>query len=171
VTAFTTERLVLRAPEVADEGSYATLFAEPRVAAWLRPPPLRPFTVNDAALAIDADQGRWAADGYGLGVLEDRAGGTFLGRGGIQATTVAGERHVELGWALLPPFWGRGLATEMALGAIAWARDVLAIPELVAFTLPGNRASRRVMEKAGLAYERDVEHAGLAHALYRLTLG
>lgn len=39
--------------------------------------------------------------------------------------------------------------------------------ELVAFTLPHNAASRRVMEKAGFAYERDTEHAGLPHVLYR----
>ncbi len=35
-------------------------------------------------------------------------------------------------------------------------------------TLPTNRASRRVMEKAGFGYERDTVHAGLPHVLYRL---
>jgi RimJ/RimL family protein N-acetyltransferase len=40
----------------------------------------------------------------------------------------------------------------------------------VSFTLPHNAASRRVMEKAGLTYERDITHAGLPHVLYRLKL-
>lgn len=131
---------------------------------------MRPLTVNDAALAVDSDRARWAADGFGLSVIEGRADGAFYGRGGIQTTTVAGERRVEIGWAMLPPHWGRGLATEMALGAIDWARDVLALTELVAFTVPGNAASRRVMEKAGMAYDHEIEHAGLTHVLYRLAL-
>ena len=37
-----------------------------------------------------------------------------------------------------------------------------------AFTLPDNIASRRVMEKAGFSYERDILRVGLAHVLYRL---
>ena len=39
--------------------------------------------------------------------------------------------------------------------------------DLIAFTLPDNLASRRVMEKAGFAYEREILHAGLPHVLYR----
>jgi [ribosomal protein S5]-alanine N-acetyltransferase len=38
----------------------------------------------------------------------------------------------------------------------------------VAFTLPDNVASRRVMEKVGFRYEREVEHVDLPHVLYRL---
>ena len=38
----------------------------------------------------------------------------------------------------------------------------------MALTLPHNAASRRVMEKVGFGYDRDIVHAGLAHVLYRL---
>jgi len=37
----------------------------------------------------------------------------------------------------------------------------------VAFTLPTNVASRRVMDNAGFQYERDVVHADLPQVLYR----
>ena len=40
---------------------------------------------------------------------------------------------------------------------------------VVAFTLPDNTASRRVMEKLGMTYERDIVHADLPHVLYRST--
>jgi RimJ/RimL family protein N-acetyltransferase len=69
----------------------------------------------------------------------------------------------------MPAFWGRGLATEMAGASIAVAIERLQVDSLVAIALPGNRASRRVMEKLGMGYEREVSHAGLAHVLYRLT--
>jgi ribosomal-protein-alanine N-acetyltransferase len=45
------------------------------------------------------------------------------------------------------------------------------LDELVAFTLPANVRSRRVMEKAGLGYEKDIVHAGLPHVLYRIRRG
>jgi RimJ/RimL family protein N-acetyltransferase len=46
--------------------------------------------------------------------------------------------------------------------------ELLGLDDIVAFTLPTNDASRRVMEKLGFSYERDIEHAGMPHVLYRL---
>jgi hypothetical protein len=40
----------------------------------------------------------------------------------------------------------------------------------VALTLPANFASRRVIERAGLGFSGEVEHAGMTHLLYRLAL-
>jgi [ribosomal protein S5]-alanine N-acetyltransferase len=48
------------------------------------------------------------------------------------------------------------------------AFDVLRLPAVVTYTLPYNAASRRVMEKLGFEYEREVVHADLPHVLYRL---
>jgi RimJ/RimL family protein N-acetyltransferase len=36
-------------------------------------------------------------------------------------------------------------------------------------TPPRNRASRRVAEKLGMEYVRDIEHAGLPHVPYRIA--
>ena len=75
---------------------------------------------------------------------------------------------MELAWALLPARWSAGFATKAARAAVAAARE-LTLPDVVAFTLPHNTASRRVMEKAGLRFAGEVEHAGLPHVLYRLS--
>ena len=45
----------------------------------------------------------------------------------------------------------------------------LGLQRIVSFTLPFNLRSRRVMEKAGLRYERDIVHAGMPHVLYAVT--
>jgi [ribosomal protein S5]-alanine N-acetyltransferase len=79
---------------------------------------------------------------------------------------VGGNVEVELAYALVAEYWDRGLATEM----LAVAFEHLGLTELVCFTLTANRASRRVMEKVGFEYERDVVHAGQPHVLYRLTV-
>jgi ribosomal-protein-alanine N-acetyltransferase len=54
----------------------------------------------------------WERLGYGLWILRDRETGVFVGRGGIQPVTIEGVDEVELGYAILPEWWGRGLATE-----------------------------------------------------------
>jgi [ribosomal protein S5]-alanine N-acetyltransferase len=42
--------------------------------------------------------------------------------------------------------------------------------EVVGFTMTTNIASQRVLEKAGLSFERVLKHAGLPHWFGRLTL-
>ena len=111
----------------------------------------------------------WERHGYGLWVFRDAADGRFVGRGGLHNTHVGGHDEVELAYALMAEYWGRGLATEMAEAIVAVAFERLGMTDLVCFTLTTNRASQRVMEKAGFEYERDITHAGLPHVLYRTT--
>jgi RimJ/RimL family protein N-acetyltransferase len=100
-------------------------------------------------------------------LLRDRETGEAVGRGGLQYTYTAGLNDVEAGWAIVPERWGQGLATELAQACVEVAFDQLDLLEIVAFTLPTNLASRRVMEKSGFVYERDIIHVGLPHVLYR----
>ena len=108
----------------------------------------------------------WADHGFGHWLWRTREGGEFVGRGGLQRTCVDGRWEIEVGWAVVPELWGRGYATELGGVSVEHAFE-LGIAEVVAFTLPHNGASRRVMEKLGFDYEKDIEYAGLPHVLYR----
>jgi RimJ/RimL family protein N-acetyltransferase len=93
----------------------------------------------------------------------------MIGRGGLQWTTYVRDLdEVEVGWSVIPERWRQGLATELALASIDVAFGPLDLDQVVAFTLPDNVASRRVMEKAGFSYDRDILHVGLSHVLYRV---
>jgi RimJ/RimL family protein N-acetyltransferase len=109
----------------------------------------------------------WEHHGFGMWALFDRATKEFVGRGGLQYTDVLGTRSVEVGWAIVPERWGQGLATELARTSVDVGFSDLGLDEMIAFTLPDNIASRRVMEKAGFVYAREITHAGLPHVLYR----
>jgi len=137
-----------------DERTTATLGgvrSEPRVRKWL-----------------DWQLEHWQAHGFGWWTLRDRTTGAFIGRGGIQRAEVEGQAEVELGYGLLPEFWGQGLAAEMSREALRLGFEVLRLDSIVSFTLPMNLRSRRVMEKVGLHFERDVIWADLPHVLYRV---
>ncbi len=111
----------------------------------------------------------WEHYGFGPWLLRDRASGVMVGRGGLQHTFVNDRHEIEVGWAIVPERWGQGLATELAQASVALAFDDLGLDRIVAFTLPYNVASRRVMEKAGFVFERGIVHKGLDHVLYRRT--
>ncbi|MGH7227422.1 MAG: GNAT family N-acetyltransferase, partial [Gemmataceae bacterium] len=110
----------------------------------------------------------WEQCGFGLWMAHDRASGQFAGRGGLHHIEIEGRDEIEVGYCFRAEFWGRGLATELARESIRAAFSVLNLPELICFTLPTNRASQRVMQKAGFRYERDRVHKDLPHVFYRL---
>jgi RimJ/RimL family protein N-acetyltransferase len=108
----------------------------------------------------------WRAHGFGPWVFHRH--GTFIGYAGLGPAKATSEGEIELLYALLPEAWGKGLATRMGRLVVEHAFGPLDLTQLVAYTLPTNRGSRRVMEKLGFEYERDITHAGLPHVLYRL---
>jgi RimJ/RimL family protein N-acetyltransferase len=123
----------------------------------------------EVAATIERAQALWDRDGFGPRTWFDRASGAVVARGGLASTVVEGEPVVELAWAVAPDRWRQGIATELASASVAEAAR-LGILEVVAFTLPHNVASRRVMEKLGMTYDRVFEHAIHGpHVLYRLT--
>jgi RimJ/RimL family protein N-acetyltransferase len=102
-------------------------------------------------------------------VARDAATGAVIGRGGIRRAEVLGRPEVELFYAVAPSHWGRGIAGRMAAAALELGFRRAGVPDVVAFTTEGNRASQRVIERLGLARQGLFEHAGLPHVLYRLT--
>jgi ribosomal-protein-alanine N-acetyltransferase len=152
------------APE--HEAEMARLLLDPRVEATLWPFD-RSQTTGDVHDGLARQLDLWEHRGFGLWLLRDRATLGCVGRGGLEYTEAPGTLAVEVAWTIAPERWGEGLATELARAAVHVAFAHLDVPALVALTLPDNLASRRVMEKAGFAYERDIVHVGLPHVLYR----
>jgi RimJ/RimL family protein N-acetyltransferase len=74
----------------------------------------------------------------------------------------------EIGYSILPPFEGRGLATEGTKALIEYLRANERITSIIAHTFPSITGSIRVMEKCGLTFDGDGEEAGTIR--YRLQL-
>jgi RimJ/RimL family protein N-acetyltransferase len=159
-----TERLVGRKPEPGDLNAYIRVFTDPRTPEEIWPADFR--TTDRAREVLEGMIAHWERWGFGpWSVLLD---GEVIGWDGIRHAQVAGRPEVELLWFLDPDHQGRGYATELAREAVRVAFEVLELDDVVAFTVPANAPSRGVMEKLGMRYERDIEHAGLPHVLYRL---
>lgn len=143
-----------------------TLFQDPRVAATLGGV-LSEETLSEVMVR---NLQHWSEHGFGIWNFFRKADGEFVGRCGLRRVTLDnGCREVELSYTVMADLWGRGLATEMSLGVLSAGFELMDFKSIVAFTLPHNLASRRVMEKLGFEYERDGLHAGLPHVFYRLS--
>ncbi|MBV9165042.1 MAG: GNAT family N-acetyltransferase [Solirubrobacterales bacterium] len=165
-----TERLRCERLRREHSAELAPMLLDPRVVRTLWPRD-EPPTEQDVNSSTASHVGHWERYGFGLWLLRDRDTGGVVGRGGLQYTYVPGLNEVEAAWAIAPERWGQGLATELAQAAIVAAFNTLKLLQIVAVTLPDNIASRRVMEKTGFVYEREIEHAGLPHVLYVRTAG
>lgn len=117
--------------------------------------------------ALSMMLGHWERHGYGLWIFRARDNGSFVGRAGLRNSRVEGSDEIELLYAVMPEFWLSGYASEMARALLEIAAEA-GMKSVVAFTLPTNLGSRRVMERVGMRYEREITWAGLPHVLYRI---
>jgi RimJ/RimL family protein N-acetyltransferase len=83
---------------------------------------------------------------------------------------------VEIGWRIGSRFRRQGYAEEAARAALGFGFATLGLDKIVAFTVPGNAASWKLMEKLGMRHEGEFDHPRLPeghhyrrHLLYSLT--
>jgi RimJ/RimL family protein N-acetyltransferase len=165
MTSLETARLRLTRLSPADLDDLVRMYADPLVTATLG----GVRTAEWVADYLKKQIAHWDAHGFGLWTAHERGTGKFAGRAGLRYATLEGRQEVEVTYGLMHEFWGRGYATELALECVRVGFTELRRPDLVCFTLPTNQASRRVMEKAGFRYERDIVYADLPHILCRLS--
>jgi RimJ/RimL family protein N-acetyltransferase len=177
----TTSRLILRPWRDADLSAFARLNDDPAVMEFL---PRRLSRDESDATAVrirtaieTRGWGFWAVEVKGAG---GQAGEPFIGFVGLSVPSF--EAHftpcVEIGWRLAKEYWGCGYASEAAVASLRFAFENLRLQQIVAFTVPPNKRSMRVMERIGMSRDPadDFEHPKLPpghplrrHVLYRVN--
>jgi len=117
---------------------------------------------------ITKNNAHWEKFGFGNWNFYSKLDGEFAGKGAIRHIELENIDEIEIGYAFLPKYWGKGYASEIAQKLVYLAFYHIKLTDIIAITLPHNIASRRVMEKAGLIYEKEVVYTNLLHVLYRL---
>ena len=145
---FDTASLILRPIAEGDAGDIFTGYAQdPEVVRFLTWRPHRDLTDTAAfiagVLATPADSGRTY-------VLTRRTDAALLGAFGLRRPA---PHRLDCGYVLARPCWGQGLMSEALLAVADWAMRQDAIWRIGAVCDVENRASARVMEKAGMQCE------------------
>jgi len=167
-----TDRLVLRQWTDADREPFALMGADPEVMRFF---PSR-LTEEQSDAFVDRASLHIAKHGWGLWVVERE--GEFLGFCGLSVPKFEADflPGVEIGWRFAQHAWGKGSATEAARAALAYAFDVLALPEVLSFTTVCNTRSRAVMERLGMRHVQNFDHPNIEprhpqrpHVLYSVS--
>jgi RimJ/RimL family protein N-acetyltransferase len=66
---------------------------------------------------------------------------------------------VDIGFAFLPAYWGKGYAYEAAAAVMAHREKVLGLNRIVAITSLDNVRSAKLLEKLGLRFEETLKLA------------
>jgi RimJ/RimL family protein N-acetyltransferase len=161
-----TDRLILRRWTASDLAPFAAMNADQEVMRHFA----KPLSAAESDALVARLQDRWKEDGIALAVAERKEDAAFLGMVGLARVhfpPLAGA--VEVGWRLARRHWGQGYATEAARAWLAHGFGAMGLEEIIAFTVPANLASQRVMARLGMRRDpaRDFEHPAMpeGHAL------
>ena len=145
-----TERLILRKLCTEDAAFILRLVNEP---SWLQ-------FIGDRGVRMIEDARQYILKGpvdsyerlgFGLFAVEVKDGGIAIGICGLLKRDSLDD--VDIGFAFLPEFWGKGYAYESASAVLAFA-TTLGLNRVVAIVSKENLPSISVLEKVGMRFER-----------------
>nr|MEC9417468.1 GNAT family N-acetyltransferase [Pseudomonadota bacterium] len=171
------ERLRLRAWQEDDVDPCDELCADPEVKRYFPEVLTRDRTLKLIGIFRDC----FEKHGVFYAPIELKASGEFVGFAGLD---VHDEKALPIGacvdidWRLKRSAWGRGFASEAARAWLRFGFETIGYEEIVAFTVPGNIPSHKVMTRIDMTHDErgDFQHPKLPeghafkrHLLYRMT--
>ena len=103
-------------------------------------------------------------------ILERDAQDERAALGIVQSYIYLKDGEAELGYSMLPKFWGFGYGTEMATRMVELAKATTVVKRLVAIVDPKHKASIRILTNLGLTLSEITTWENLPAHFYRLEL-
>ena len=161
-----TDRLVVREYVKEDAEAFFKLNSNPEVLQFV--PDKQLLNVEQARqILIDHPIADYEKYGFGRGACILKSTGENIGFAGLKYLEELGE--VDVAYRLMPAYWGQGLATEVALASVRYGFAHLGLKRIIGLAMPGNIASIRVLEKAGMRLSGSVAFWGHQFSKYIIT--
>ena len=105
--------------------------------------------------------------GFGMSAMIWKSTGEVIGSAGLQP--LDGTDEIEVGYSMIKKYWGKGIGTEAARAWLDHGFNHAGLDRIVAVAHTGNWASRHIMEKLGMKYEKSEFHYGSECAFYAIS--
>ena len=105
-----TERLQLSRISTLDFENERTLHSNAQVMAMVGGVRSAEFTRSEVKKKLE----HWVNHGFGIWMAREAISNHFVGAGGLFCARLEEIAEIEIGYLLMPEFWGRGFATELA---------------------------------------------------------
>jgi RimJ/RimL family protein N-acetyltransferase len=146
-----TERLLLRPFTVEDADAVLEFSSDPIVLEQTGDK-----LTNSKAEVLDIINNIWLKEyaniGYGRYAVIHKGDNKLIGFSGLKFDTVLNA--TDIGYRILPSYWGKGIATESSLPFIKIGFEKFSLEEIVGVAYETNPASIRVLEKLGMQLQK-----------------
>lgn len=146
-----TPRLLLRQFTMDDLDDLHLIYSHPDLTQYLSNE--QPLRLEQTQAAINSIIETWRQHKFGVWAVVYKEHQKLIGHCGLKF--LENTLEIQIGYLLLKAYWGRGLGTEAAAAVLKYSFEVVKLERIVAIAKPENIASRRVMEKIGMKYEKD----------------
>ncbi len=155
-----TPRLFMREMTLADAQGLYKLDSNPEVHRFLGNKPVTSMT--QIYEIIDLITRQYAENGIGRWAVILKETNEFIGWSGLKfVKDMNGHQNFyELGYRLMPEFWGKGYATETAEAFVEYGFNDMKLTKICAYTMQENTNSARVLQKAGFKLTGTFEDEG-----------
>jgi ribosomal-protein-alanine N-acetyltransferase len=160
-----TERLLLRLFRPQDLDEVSRILGDTLVTRYLNGG--KPMPRERVEIFLKRSREFWDAHGFGQFALVHKEAGRLVGYCGF--TFLDETCEVELFYGLARERWNQGLVTEAAKACLRFAFEETTLERIVAIAEHANVGSHRVMEKAGMRYEKEVRHQDTDVVSYFIT--
>ena len=106
--------------------------------------------------------------GLGKWAVWEKQSGQLVGMGGLTPWQLESEKLVDITYRLRHSAWGQGLGLELAEALVTYGFEELNLSQITATITPENLPSKKIAEKLGMNYDRQIILLGVATDLYRL---
>ena len=146
---FNTERLFIRRLYLDDFLVWERFLADERATAYF-PEEMRQNPREGALKWIEKQICRYRDHQGGLMALINRTTNEFVGQCGLNVQEVDAQQELEVGYHLLPEFWGYGYATEAAVAMKHLGFALTTVPRIISIIHKENIPSQAVARRNGM---------------------
>jgi [ribosomal protein S5]-alanine N-acetyltransferase len=165
-----TERLILRELTPADVKGMFALDRDPDVHQYLGNKPIAKMA--EARQHIEFIRQQYRDNGIGRWAVIEKDTNDFIGWAGLKFITEVINNHTryyDLGYRLIRKYWGKGYATEAAHASLDYGFNHLQLNEIYAMADTRNKASGKILAKAGLQQVETFSFNGIAHDWFKIN--
>lgn len=117
---------------------------------------------------IDFQLKRYEENRYGLQALVDKKSGELIGQCGLLAQTIDNIDELEIGYHLIPRFWGNGYAIEAAKEFKKIGFENNLAESIISIIDPENILSQSVAERNGMTRDTKTWYMEMEVFIYRI---
>jgi len=162
-----TDRLLIRPITTKDLPLWVDFLAQEKATRYF--PDYMKHSALEAKNWVIKQQYRYSIHAFGLMAIIEKSSNQFIGQCGLLTQEIDGRDELEIGYHLLPAYWGKGFATEGALFFKDYGFENNLAPSIISIIHVDNVPSQNVALRNGMTREEQTIVGDIEAYIFRIT--